>query len=350
MRRSREPTRPLRPRCLPRNLPLSTSLRTALIALLLVSGLTAQVKVDENLPEYEAVQGVSGSIKSVGSDTMNNLMTLWAEGFLAVYPNVQVEIEGKGSSTAPPALVAGSANFGPMSRTMKKEEVESFEKAYGYRPTELNTSIDMLAVYVNKDNPVRGLTLQQVDAMFSKARKGGAPAEARTWGDVGLTGAWARQPISLYGRNSASGTYGYFKEKALFKGDYKDSVKEQPGSSAVVQGVATDKFGVGYSGIGYITADVRAVPLALDERSEAIPADADHAYTGEYPLARFLKLYVNKEPNKELDPLRREFLKYIFSRQGQRDVVKAGYYPVTAEIAAESLAAIGLQLERAGTH
>jgi len=298
------------------------------------------VQVDPKLPVYEPVQGVSGSIKSVGSDTMNNLMALWTEGFKKMYPAIKPEIEGKGSSTAPPALIAGTSNFGPMSRNMKESEIDEFEEAFGYKPTALPTSIDMLAVYVNKDNPIEGLTLQQVDAIFSKTRQGGHASDIRTWGQAGLGGEWQNQPISLYGRNSASGTYGYFKSKALFKGDYKDSVKEQPGSSSVVQGVATDRFGIGYSGIGYKTADVRAIPLSKGDKM--VPATAEHAYTGDYPLARFLYLYINHEPNTELDPLRREFIRYIFSKQGQDDVLKAGYYPVTAEIAKRTLSSVGI--------
>jgi phosphate transport system substrate-binding protein len=300
------------------------------------------VQVDPALPEYKPVQGVSGNLKSIGSDTMNNEMTLWAEGFLKMYPNVQIEIEGKGSTTAPPALERGTSHFGPMSRAMKGQEIDAFERKYGYKPTELATSIDMLAVYVHKDNPIKSLTLPQVDAIFSKTRKGGYRTDIRTWGELGLTGEWASRPISLYGRNSASGTYGYFKEHALFGGDYKDAVKEQPGSSSVVQGVASDKFAIGYSGIGYITADVRAVPLAMREGSKVVPATPENAYTGEYPLARFLFLYVNCKPGGELDPLRREFVRYIFSRQGQLDVVKDGYYPVPALLAAEQLKKIGV--------
>jgi len=312
--------------------------------LLLVSAASAQVTVDPALPKYTPVQGVTGNIKSVGSDTMNNEMTLWAEGFNSMYPNVQVEIEGKGSSTAPPALVAGTANFGPMSRSMKAAEEDDFEKAHGYKPTGLATSIDMLAVYVHKDNPIKGLTLQQLDAIFSKTRKGGNATEIRTWGDLGLTGEWAARPISLYGRNSASGTYGYFKEHALFKGDYKDEVKEQPGSSSVVQGVASDKYAIGYSGIGYKTADVRAVPLAADADSDLVAATPDNAYTGEYPLSRFLYLYVNHKPGTPLDPLRREFLRYVFSKQGQEDVVKDGYYPLTADLAQQQLGLVGISM------
>jgi phosphate transport system substrate-binding protein len=300
------------------------------------------VEVEPELPEYTAVLGVTGSIKSVGSDTMNNMMALWAEGFRGMYPNVTVEIEGKGSSTAPPALIGGTANFGPMSRKMKDKEIDAFEQAFGYKPLALPTSIDMLAVYVHKDNPIAGLTLQQVDAIFSKSRAGGHQDDVTTWGHLGLSGEWADKPISLYGRNSASGTYGYFKDVALFKGDYKDTVKEQPGSSAVVQGVATDKYGIGYSGIGYKTADVRAVPLSSTPDGDLIAAEPEAAYTGEYPLARFLYLYVNYKPDSQLDPLRSEFVRYVFSQEGQRDVVKDGYFPVTAKIAGKALASAGV--------
>jgi phosphate transport system substrate-binding protein len=302
---------------------------------------SAQVKVDEALPMYKPVQGISGSIKSVGSDTLNNLMTLWAEGFKNMYPNVTIEIEGKGSSTAPPALIGGTATFGPMSREMKKQEMDEFEAKHGYKPTALPTSIDMLAVYVNKDNPVKGMTMAQVDAIFSKTRKLGHPEDLANWGQLALEGDWKTLPISLYGRNAASGTYGYFKEHTLGKGDYKDSVKEQPGSSAVVQGVASDKGGIGYSGIGYKTADVRAVPLASAE-GKMIEATPVNAYTGEYPLSRFLYVYVNAKPDSQLDPLRREFIRYVFSKQGQQDVVKDGYFPVTADIARDTLKKVGI--------
>jgi len=315
----------------------------ALVASFAASPAFGQVKVDPNLPEYTPVKGVSGTVKSIGSDTLNNLMTLWAEGFQKMYPNVQIEIEGKGSTTAPPALIEGTSNFGPMSREMKSQEIDEFEKKYGYKPTALPTSIDMLAVYAHKDNPIPGMTMQQVDAVFSKTRRGGYAEDVTRWGQLGMTGPWANQPISLYGRNSASGTYGYFKENALFKGDYKDAVKEQPGSSSVVQGVASDRYAIGYSGIGYKTADVRAVPLAADSGSDFVEATAENAYTGEYPLARFLYVYVNHKPGTVIDPLRREFIRYIFSKQGQLDVVKDGYYPVPAAIAAETLEKFGIR-------
>ena len=307
--------------------------------------LAAQVEVDSRLPTYEPVQGVSGTVKSVGSDTLNNLMTLWAEKFKEIYPNVQVEIEGKGSSTAPPALIEGASNFGPMSRPMKDAEADEFEKAFGYKPVAVQTAIDMVAVYVHKDNPAAksGLTMAQVDAIFSSTRKGGYPSDITSWGQAGLAGDWANLPISSYGRNSASGTYGFFKSKALFKGDYKNSVKEQPGSSSVVQGVASDKGGIGYSGIGYKTADVGTVPLAKEEGGEYIPADFDRA--ADYPLGRFLLVYVNKKPGEDLDPLRQEFVKLIFSQQGQEVVVKDGYIPVSYEVAKATLAEVGIDID-----
>ncbi len=315
-------------------------------AVALVAGIAlAAITVDPGLPHYTRTKGVSGSIKSIGSDTMNNLMALWSEDFRGMYPSVQVEIEGKGSSTAPPALINGTSNFGPMSRAMKSKEVDQFVENFGYEPTHLRTSIDMLAVFVHKDNPIAGLTLQQVDAVFSRTRKGGLEKDISTWGDLGLTGEWANKPISTYGRNSASGTYGYFKKHALFEGDFKNSVKEQAGSSAVVQAVSSDKYAIGYSGIGYKTADVRAVPLSVDTGASPrfVAAAPDNAYTGEYPLARFLYLTVNYKPNSDLDPLRREFIAYVFSHSGQQNVIKDGYYPVTAAIAAEELKKVGIE-------
>ena len=315
---------------------------------LLAAGLTVSAgyamatppKLDPALPAYTAVSGVSGNVSSIGSDTLNNLMTLWAESFNKFYPNAKIQIEGKGSSTAPPALISGTAQLGPMSREMKGTEVDDFEKKYGYKPTPIRTSVDALAVFVNKDNPIKCMTMAQVDGSFSKSRRSGYKDDIKTWGQLGLTGDWASKPISLYGRNSASGTYGFFKEHALKNGDFKDEVKEQPGSASVVQGVTVDRFAMGYSGIGYATAGVRAVPLAEKDGAKCFDADPDNAYSGSYPMARFLLVYVNRAPGKPLDPLTREFAKLILSRQGQEVVIKDGYFPIPASIAREELGKI----------
>ena len=314
--------------------------QTVLAALVGLTATAQTVKVDPKVTTYKKVSGISGNINSIGSDTLNNLMAYWVEGFNKNYPNVKIQVEGKGSTTAPPALIESTSQLGPMSREMKNEEIDKFEKKFGYKPTKVAVAIDALAVFVNKGNPIKSLSLQQVDAIFSKSRKGGLEKDAKTWGDLGLTGGAATQPISLYGRNSASGTYGYFKEHALFKGDYKDTVKEQPGSSSVVQSVGSDKYAIGYSGIGYLTSGVRAVPLSDAKKNggAAFAATYENALSGKYPLARFLYVYINKDPKKPLDPLTREFLKYILSKEGQETVVKDGFLPLTGKMEADELA------------
>jgi phosphate transport system substrate-binding protein len=302
------------------------------------------VEVDPALKPYSRVSGeVAGSLKFVGSDTMNNLVSLWAEGFKKFYPSIREAIEGKGSASAPPALTEGTATFGPMSRDLKPSEIDDFKRKHGYAPTTVPVAIDMLAVFVHRDNPLAGLSLQQIDAIFSKNRTGGGKAEIRTWGDLGLEGEWKDKPISLYGRNASSGTYGYFKEIALFKGDFKPTVKEQPGSSAVVQAIASDRFGIGYSGIGYRSADVRALAIAPQDGKPAVAPEPPAAYSGEYPLARFLYMTVNHKPGGRLDPLRREFLRYVLSGSGQADVVKDGYLPITAAVARRAVDGLGLE-------
>ena len=305
-------------------------LTSALFAVL--PAIAEESHIDPALPSYKAVSGVSGNLNSIGSDTLNNLMTLWAEGFKKAYPNVNVQIEGKGSSTAPPALIEGTAQLGPMSRPMKAEEIDAFEKKYGYKPTAVKVAIDALAVFVQKDNPLKGATMKQVDSIFSKTRKKGGE-DITDWGQLGLD-AWKGRAISLFGRNSASGTYGFFQEHALAKGDFKPTVKEQPGSSAVVQGIGADPYAIGYSGIGYKTSGVRALPIAGDD-GKFYEATYTNSLNGDYPLARFLMVYVNKKPGQALDRLTFEFLRFVLSKEGQMIVEKDGYFPMPAEVAAE---------------
>jgi phosphate transport system substrate-binding protein len=321
-------------------LSLMAVLLVACLAAAVPAGASEALKVDPALPAYSPAGGVSGNLSSVGSDTLNNLMTLWAETYNKHYPNVRVQIEGKGSSTAPPALIAGTAQLGPMSREMKGTEVDQFEKRFGYKPTPIRVAVDTLAVFVNKDNPVKCLSLEQVDAVFSKSRRQGGKTDIKTWGQLGLTGDWANRPISLFGRNSASGTYGFFKEHVLKNGDYKDEVKEQPGSASVVQGITVDRYAMGYSGIGYTTAGVRAVPLTEKTGGACQDATADNAYAGKYPLARFLYVYVNRAPGKPTDPLTREFVKLVMSKPGQEVVIKDGFFPIPADIARAELSKI----------
>mgnify|MGYP001814865565 CR=1 FL=1 len=308
--------------------------------LLNATAVFAQTMVDENLPAYEKTSGVSGNLSSVGSDTLANLMTLWAESFKKTYPNVNVQIQAAGSSTAPPALAENTSNLGPMSRLMKDKEVEAFEKKFGYKPTPVAVAIDALAVFVHKDNPIKGLTIPQVDAIFSSTRTCGDPANIDNWGDLGLSGSWAGREVQLYGRNSVSGTYGYFKSKALCKGDFKNTVNEQPGSASVVQSVSASINGIGYSGIGYTTSSVRAIPLSKEPGKDFVTANPANAIAGTYPLARFLYVYVNKAPGKALPPLTAEFIKLVLSREGQEVVVKDGYIPLPAKVSEREMAKI----------
>jgi phosphate transport system substrate-binding protein len=309
----------------------------SLFFLLSSSHVSAQVEVDSELPEYQKTSGVSGNLSSVGSDTLANLMTLWAESFKKVYPNVNVQIQAAGSSTAPPGLTEGTSNLGPMSRLMKDKEIEAFEKRHLYKPTPVAVAIDALAVFVHKDNPLEGLYIDQVDAIFSSTRTCGAPEPIERWGQLGLEGAWVNREIQLYGRNSVSGTYGYFKDNALCKGDFLNNVNEQPGSASVVQSVSSSLNGIGYSGIGYTTSSVRAVPLSRGDGKPFVEATKEMAIAGSYPLARFLYVYVNKEPGKPLPPLTLEFFKQVLSKQGQEVVVKDGYIPLPAAVAAREL-------------
>lgn len=288
--------------------------------------------IAEELPVYERVSGVSGNLSSVGSDTLANLMTLWAEAFEKEYPNVNIQVQAAGSSTAPPALTEGVSNFGPMSRKMKDKEIEAFEKHYGYKPLGLRVAIDALAIYVHKDNPLESLTIQQVDAAFSTTRRCGGTSNVRTWGDLGLDGSWMNRPLQLYGRNSVSGTYGYFKQVGLCSGDFKNTVNEQPGSASVVQSVTASLNGIGYSGVGYVTSGVRAVPIAEDATMPPVVVTTETALDGSYPLRRYLYIYVNRKPDTPLNPLEFEFLRMVLSETGQEVVEKDGYVPLSARM------------------
>lgn len=315
---------------------------TAVALALALGGTTARAEgVDPAIPAYQKVSGISGNLSSVGSDTLANLVTLWAESYKRQYPNLNIQIQAAGSSTAPPALTEGTAGIGPMSRKMKDAELQAFEQRFGYPPTAVPVAIDALAIFVNKDNPLRQLTLEQVDAIFSSTRLCGGPHELKTWGDLGLTGDWARRPIQRFGRNSVSGTYGYFKEAALCRGDFRANVNEQPGSASVVQAISQSLGGIGYSGIGYQTASVHTLALARQGTTDFVEDNQANTLSGRYPLARYLYVYVNKAPNRPLNPLEGEFLRLILSRSGQEAVVKDGYIPLPAAVVQQALKTLG---------
>lgn len=309
-------------------------LLAAALAALAPSIGAAQNRLDQELPTYTPVEGVSGTLSSAGSDTLANLMTLWSEEFRRYYPSVTVQIQAAGSSTAPTALTEGTANIGPMSRLMRDQEIEAFENRYGYKPTLYAVAIDALSVFVHADNPIEGLTLTQLDGIFSATRSCPGATDLQRWGQLGLGGSWENREIQRYGRNSVSGTYGHFKERALCRGDFRDSVNEQPGSASVVQSVATSLNGIGYSGMGYTTSSVRALPIAREAGGPFVEPTTDNAIAGAYPMSRLLYLYVNDPPDQPMSPVVREFVRMTLSREGQAVVLRDGYVPFPAMVAA----------------
>ena len=298
--------------------------------------------VTASLPDYKKTSGVAGSLLSVGSDTLAGMTTLWVEEFKNVYPNIDAQVQASGSSTAPPALTEGTAQFGPMSRPMRSREIEAFERMHGYKPTALRVSIDAIGIFVHKDNPVQGLNFVQLDSVFSSTLRCGANQPINTWSELGVDYAWAKRGIQLFGRNSVSGTYGYFKLNALCGGDFKKNVNEQPGSASVVQSVASSINTIGYSGVGYQVSGVKLIPIAKQGR-EYVEASQENILSGKYPLSRYLYVYVNKHPTRDFSPIQREFIRFIFSRQGQALVEKDGYVPISAEFAKQELAKVGIE-------
>lgn len=304
--------------------------------------LTQMVYAVEELQDYSKTSGVAGSLLSVGSDTLAGMTTLWVEEFQTLYPNVDSQVQASGSATAPPALTEGTAQFGPMSRPMRMREIEAFERAFGYKPTELRVAIDAIGVFVHRDNPIEGLNFSQLDSIFSETLRCGATRSSKTWQDLGLSYDWAKRGIQMFGRNSVSGTYGYFKQNALCGGDFKRNVNEQPGSASVVQSVASSINTIGYSGVGYQVSGVKLLPIAKSGTDYVMPTH-ENILSGQYPLSRYLFVYVNKNPLRDLTPIQREFIRFIFSKQGQSLVAKDGYVPISAEIASQELQKVGIE-------
>jgi len=301
--------------------------------------------LDLELPAYKVNHGPTGLVRSVGSDTMISLMHLWTERFKSYYRGVRAEVEGQGSSKAMPALIEGSSSFGPMSRPLKLSEIEEFENRFGYKPTVLPVGIDLVGLFVHRDCPLESISLEQMDAIFSSTRRRGH-SPISTWGDLGLSGEWAKEPIILYGRNAASGTYGFFKDRVLNEGDFQPKVLEQSGSSAVISAIAENRFAMGYSGMGSNNDAVKTLMISERKGSIGVRPSQDNALDGSYPLARYLFLAINYKPNSRLDPTRREFLKFIYSRDGQALVVQDGYLPINAVVADQALNEIGIQLNK----
>jgi phosphate transport system substrate-binding protein len=291
--------------------------------------------VDTVLPSYAQESGVrlAGTIASTGSDSMDPLLQLWIEEFKKLNSSVTFQVNSKGSATAPKALIAGSTLMGHMSREMNAEELAAFQTKFGYAPTRIVVAVDALAVYVNANNPVEALHLEEVDAIFSKDRKGGAPKSLDTWGDLGLKEEWGIRVIQPYGRDENSGTRAFFKEHALRKGEFKDLVRTMPDQFAVVESAAIDPGGIAYGPLQHAIRLVKALPLYDFKSPVAVPATVENILNAKYPLTRFLYIYVNARPDQPVDPLIREFLRFVLSKQGQDSVASFGAIPLPSDLA-----------------
>ncbi|WP_075650385.1 PstS family phosphate ABC transporter substrate-binding protein [Vibrio ponticus] len=318
------------------------SIMTGLITASVYASVNASVTAQEEFRVYNKVPGISGELTSVGSDTLAGMTTLWVEEFKQLYPGVNGQVQASGSSTAPPALTEQTAQFGPMSRPMRNSEIEAFERAHGYKPTALRVAIDAIGIFVHQDNPIKGMNFSQLDSIFSATLRCGATKPVHTWADLGMNYSWAKRTIQKFGRNSVSGTYGYFKKNALCGGDFRNTVNEQPGSASVVQSVASSINTIGYSGVGYQVSGVKRIPIAR-EGSHYVEPTRENILSGEYPLSRYLYVYINKHPSKALSPLEREFIRFIYSKQGQNLVEKDGYVAISPELAEQELAKVGIE-------
>jgi phosphate transport system substrate-binding protein len=320
---------------------LSARLAATLRLWLLCLALPAQAAT-EALPAYQAASLSSGSLSSLGSDTLANALGQWAALFGRYHPEVRVQFQASGSAAAPPALTEGTIDLAPMSRLMHASELAQFERRYGYPPLAVPVALDAVALYVHRDNPLAALNLQQVDALFSATRRCGQPERFTSWGQFELPGYWAQRRVRLVGRNAASGTYGFFKSRALCGGDFLVSMQEQPGSASVVLAVGSSLAAIGFAGIGYDSASVRAVPLSQRPGEAAIEPSWDAAASGAYPLARLLYIYINQPPQGGKNAVRNAFLALILSAEGQALVREAGLYPLPRAQIEQARESLGL--------
>jgi phosphate transport system substrate-binding protein len=274
---------------------------------------------------------LTGSLTIVGSETMKPLVQRWENQLKEIYPHVDIKIQSAGSETGLPALLEGKAQIAALSRKLTSQEIEEYMKRHGYKPTEVPVAQDALAVFVHRDNPITGLTFKELDAMFCKERRRGADQPITKWGQLGLDGEWNRADIWLHGRTAASGTATHFLDQVCLNGTFNSTVVEEPGSASVVAEVMKDRYAIGFSGIGYKTSTVRAVPLAERQENAFIEATFETAINGTYPLERKLYLYVDKPAKGELPPIVSEFVKFATSHEGQELVVKQGFFPLPTE-------------------
>ena len=345
----------------------AAGLSAVCVALLLVAGLCepahaeqsgpfAGLTVDPSLERYSPKSQVSGGFRVQGSDTMHALMRRLVTDFQARQPKIAVDLKSGGSAKAiaefieapqPSRIVvkeerAKQVLLVSSSRELLDSEIKQFAAARGYEPLAVPIAVDAVALYVHKDNPVTGLTLDQADAIFSTGHLRGYKKDIKAWGDLGLGEGWETALIQAYGRDRRSGTRAFFQEHVLAGGEFKSTLQEEPGAASVILALSRDQLGIGYSGIGLQTSNVRILPVAENEGMPLITPSAATVADKSYPLRRLLYLYLDKDPSSAVSAAVQEFLAFVKSREGQESVVRAGFYPLPMDQVEKIAVALGV--------
>jgi len=307
---------------------------------------TFHASVDPKLPAYKPVAKLSGSLNGVQSDTTPWLVTLWIAGFKKYYPNVDIKLPIEGSGAAGPVLTDGSTDFGLIAREMMTKEETPFDQKFGYKPFEIAIAggsyrtvafTDALTFFVNKSNPIEKLSFDQIDAIFSKTRNRGGK-EITSWGQLGLIGDWADKPIHLIGVKEENGFEHFLRIRILGNGEWKDGIETRDTVFPLAGLVAADPYAIGYAGFGYLSDGVKTVALADKSSGPYYKGTFEEVESQKYPLSRVIYIYANRPPGKPLNPVLKEFIRYILSGEGQQAVVEDGIFlPLPHDYAAREL-------------
>ncbi|MDP9049188.1 MAG: substrate-binding domain-containing protein [Acidobacteriota bacterium] len=287
--------------------------------------------VDPAIPAYRPVKGLSGTLKGVESNTVTVLQQKWIDGFTKIYPNVKISVDIGGSGQGGPRLTNGSADFAFIAREMMGREETPFIDKFGYRPLAISVSGGSLAVkaftdcvvfIVNKDNPLNEITYPQLDAIYSATHNRGIKESITTWGQLGLTGEWVDKPIHAWGVEIPNGYDNFVNMHVLANGQWREGIQSQKTVIPLSDKVAADKYAISYTGLAWDTnPGTKVLRLSVHPGDPAIEPTFENVTSQKYPLARTIYIFVNREPDKSLTPVLREFIRYTLSREGQQAIV-----------------------------
>jgi phosphate transport system substrate-binding protein len=334
---------------------LSTLVATPAFALK-YAAVEHHLKVDPSIAAWKPGEVKSvpeEEINLVGADVMDEICLGWAKIYREAYPRLSVTLDLRASGAGAPGLISGKGDLAPVGREMLPAEEKAFVDKFGYEPFRIRVATGSVGslgktatsiVLVDKDNPIKGLSLAQLDAIYSTTRKRG-DADIKTWGDLGLSGDWATRPIHKYGLKSPNGIEWFFKIEVMQMGDYKNDIEFVKGRgfthafNVAAEDMAQHPGGITYALLANVTPNVKVVPLSAKDGGPYLAPTLENVYAHKYPLSRYVYLYVNRKPGTALEPKVKEFLKMVLSRQGQDVVAKEGVYiPLLPEVVKEELA------------